>query len=160
MDQRLLAATCRIIVGPTGRRLPAYRNILEAYTKGLFRDYYRVNRTRSIKNYYKYTKEAVPYPHFLLRHYGGPKDYRRNLSDMLELVDDCPSIRLLCMIQAELYRWVSAYLPSSEAEEVCQNYVNQNPTRREIAVFLADILHFAIVRNPVENRSTAMKSDV
>lgn len=147
MDQRMLAALCRIIVGPTGRRLPAYSSVEAAFTQGLFKDYFSYNAVLCRQTYYKYLSASTPFPHFLIRHYGGSNDYRRNLSDMMELVDACPSLTLLNQIQDEVFQWTTAYLPKNEAAEVCKNYVGQNATRWEIAVFLADVVHHAITRS-------------
>lgn len=152
MDQLMLATVCRIIVGRHGRRMPAYGNVEASFTKGLFKDYYLYNSALSRKTYYKYLKETTQFPHFLIRHYGGENDYRRNLSDMMELVDCCPSISLLWKIQSEVFVWVTAYLPPEEAAEVTRKYINQNATRREIAEFLADVLHYAITKDNVANR--------
>lgn len=146
MDQQLLAAVCRIIVGPTGRRLPAYRSIEDAFTQGLFKDYFSYNSVLSRKTFYKYLNETTVFPHFLMRHYGGANDFHRNLSDMMDLVDACPSLVLLKQIQDEVFQWTSAYLPKNEVSKVCKNYVEQNATRLEIAIFLADTLHYAITR--------------
>lgn len=146
MDQHMLAAICRIVVGPTGKRLPAYSSVEAAFTQGLFKDYFSYNSVLSRKTYYKYLNSTNPFPHFLVRHYGGANDYRRTLADMMELVDNCPSIVLLRQIQDEVYQWTSAYLPVNETAEVNKNYVRQNATRREIAIFLADTLHYAITR--------------
>lgn len=146
MDQRMLMALCRIVVGPTGRRLPAYPDIQAAYTQGVFADYYCYNAHVGIKTFYKYASASTPFPHFLVRHYGGDHDYHRNLADMMGLVDACPSLTLLKQIQDEVFRWTTAYLPEDEAAAVCKNYVNQNATRRQIATFLADMMHYAITR--------------
>lgn len=158
----MLAALCRMIVGPTGRRLPAYPDIQAAYTKGLFADYYSYNPQVGIKTFYKYSNASTPFPHFLIRHYGGAKDYRRTLSDMMDLVDACPSLTLLKQIQDEVFQWTTAYLPKNEAAELCKNYIGQNATRREIAVFLADAVHYAIIRSKNTERrpSDSDKSDV
>lgn len=154
MDQIMLSAVCRIIVGRTGRRLPAYSGIREAYVNGLFADYFLYNPAVSTKTYYKYANATTPYPHFLARHYSGPNGYRRTLSDMMGICDTCTSIVLLRQIQDELYQWVSVYLPVDEASAVCQHYVASNADRREIAVFLADGMHHALSRNNGENRPT------
>ena len=115
MDQVMLSAVCRTIVGRTGRRLPAYTDICEAYTKGLFADYYLYNPMVSTKTYYKYANAAVPFPHFLNRHYSGASGYRRTLSDMMGICDAC---------------------------------------RREIAIFLGDVMHRAICQENVGYRPT------
>lgn len=154
MDQIMLAAACRIIVGRTGRRLPAYSGIREAYTKGLFADYYLYNPVVSTKTMYKYAGSSTPFPHFLARHYSGPNGYRRTLSDMMGICDTCTSIVLLRQIQNELYQWVSAYLPADEASAVCQHYTASDAGRREISVFFADVMHHALCRNNGENRPT------
>ena len=154
MDQIILSAACRIIVGKTGRRLPAYANIREAYVNGPFADYFLYNPPVSVKSLYKYANATTPYPHFLARHYGGSKGYRRTLSDMMGICDACPSIILLRQIQDELYRWVSAYLPVEEACAVCQHYIASDAGRREIAVFFADVVHSAINRENDGNRPT------
>lgn len=146
----MLAATCRLVVGHNGRRL-GHPNIKTAYLC-LFADYYRYNAAPCIKTYYKYANTSTPYPHFLTRHYGGANDYRRTLNDMMNLVDTCVSLTLLRQIQDELYRWIVSYLPAEESETVCQNYVAQNPCRRDIAVFFADAMHLAISRDIVANR--------
>lgn len=153
MDQIMLSAVCRTIVGPTGRRLPAYSGIREAYTH-LFADYYCFNSIVCTKSFYKYANASTPYPRFLFRHYGGSKGYRRTLSDMMGICDGCTSLTLLGQIQAELYQWVCAYLPAEEARAVCQHYVATNAGRREIAVFWADVMHSAINRENDGNRPT------
>ena len=150
MDQIMLAATCRIIVGCNGRRLPAYPDIRAAYTEGLFADYYRYNPYVSTKTCYKYANASTPYPHFLERHYGDPGGYRRNLSDMMGIVDACSSITLLRQIQSELHQWVSAHLTAEEADAVNCNYVAQDANRREVAIYLADVVHYALCRKMLE----------
>lgn len=154
MDQIMLAAVCRIIVGRTGRRLPAYPSIRKAYINGLFRDYYLYNPPVSTKSLYKYANRSVAYPHFLYRHYNGSKGYRRTLSDMMGICDACTSITLLRQIQYELHQWMSGYLPAEEAGTVCQHYVASDTSRHEIAVFWADVMHHAICRNNDGNRPT------
>lgn len=157
LDQRFLAALCRIIVGPTGRRLPAYGNVVVAFTEGLFKDYYTYNPVLSPKSYYKYLNTTAPFPRFLGKHYAAKSsDYRRTLSDMLELVDNCYSITLLWNIQDEVFRWATAYLPKDETAGVCKNYVSRNATRREVAVYLADVMNYALCRKNVGNRPTDM----
>lgn len=156
MDQRMLRALCRIIVGPTGRRLPAYPDIQAAY-QGLFADYYRYNPYVSIKTCYKYANASTPYPHFLCRHYDGPKGYSRTLSDVMGVADDCTSITLLRQIQDEVFQWAMAYLPDDESADACKHYVIQNATRRDIAVYLADMLHLAITRDSVENNPSEIE---
>lgn len=154
MDQIMVAAVCRILVGRTGKRLPAYANIREAYVNGLYADYYLYNKPVSVKSFYKYSNTSAPYPHFLSRHYGGSKGYRRTLSDMMGICDACPSITLLRQIQEELYQWVSAYLPAEEACMVCQHYIASGAGRREISVFFADVMHHALCRENDGNRPT------
>lgn len=154
MDQIMLNAVCHIIVGRTGRKLPVYSNIRNAYTKGLFADYYLYNPVVGTKTYYKYANTSAPYPHFLLRHYSGPKGYRRTLSDMMGICDACTSIVMLRQIQSELYHLVSTYLPEDELYTVCQHYVASDASRHEIAVFWADVMHHALCRENVGNRPT------
>lgn len=160
MDQIMLAAVCRHIVGRTGRRLPAYSGIQEAYTKGLFADYYLYNPTVCAKTCYKYADSATPFPHFLERHYSGSKGYRRTLSDMMGICDACTSIALLHQIQEELHQLVSTFLPPEEASAVCQHYVPSSASRREIAVFFADVMHHAICPDIVANRPTGLSGQV
>lgn len=160
MDQILLSATCRIIVGRTGRRLPVYSGIRAAYTTGLFADYYRLNPILSTKTYYKYTNATTPYPHFLPKHYSGPKGYHRTLSDMIGICDACTSISLLRQIQDELYQWVSSYLPAEEAGTVCQNYVAPDAGRHEIAVFWADVMHHALCKDYDGKRPTDVNNQL
>lgn len=156
MDQRMIRAVCCFLVGPTGRRLPAYGNVKDAFAKGLFRDYFSYNSILSSKTFYKYLGATTPFPHFLLRHYGGANDYRRTAADMQELVDACPSLDLMRLIQGEVYQWAICYLPKDEAEVACKNYVSQDATRGQIASFFADVLHYSIIRDPVANRPSEM----
>lgn len=157
MDQKMIRAVCCILVGPTGRRLPAYCNVKDAFTQGLFSDYFTYNSILTSKTFYKYLRATTPFPHFLWRHYGGANDYRRTLNDMMNLVDTCVSLTLLRQIQDELYQWIVSYLPAEESETVCQNYVAQNPSRSDIAVFFSDALHFAMTRDIVANRPSETK---
>ena len=83
MNQIMLAAVNRIIVGPAGRRIPAYGSIHAAYTLGLYANYYRYNPTVSVQTIYKYANHTTRYPHFWAHHYAGSDGYRRNLSDMM-----------------------------------------------------------------------------
>lgn len=156
MDQVMLAATCRTIVGCNGRRIPAYPDLRTAYTQGLFADYYRYNPYVTTKTYYKYANTSTHYPHFMEKHYSGSGGYRRNLSDMMGIADTCTSVTLLRQIQSELHQWVSAYLPQGEADVVNRNYAAQDAGRREIAVYLADVMHCAICCENVGNRPTEM----
>lgn len=144
MNQVMLAAICRIIVGPRGRRIPAYGDIHTAYTKGLFADYYRYNPLVSVQTVYKYTNQTTPYPHFLAQHYAGDSGYRRNLGDMMGIADACASITQLCQIQGEVHAWVIGHLPPETADSLGCNYVNQDATRRQVAVYLAEIMHYAL----------------
>ena len=154
MDQIMVSAVCRIIVGRTGRRLPAYLGIRDAYAHGLFADYYLYNPVVSTKTYYKYAAATTPHPHFLFRHYGGSKGYRRTLSDMMGICDSCTSIVMLRQIQDELHQWVSVNLPADEARTVCQHYVESDADRLKIATFMADVMHHALCRNNGGNRPT------
>ena len=151
----MLSAVCRILVGHNGRRLPAYPDIQAAYTLGLFSDYFKYNPFISRKTAYKYANATMPYPHFLVRHYVSPGGYRRTLSDMMNLVDACPSIFLLRQVQKELRQWVEGHLPAEEAAAVCQNHIAEIASRREIAVFFADTMHYALTRHHVGNRPAA-----
>lgn len=148
MHQIMLAAVCRIIVGPTGRRIAAYGNIHTAYTQGLFADYYKYNPPVTNKTCYKYANRTTPYPHFLARHYSGASGYRRSLRDMMGVVDACPSINLIRQTQSEVHNWVTAHLPPNAAQTLSQNYVNQSAARREVAAYLADVMHYAINAEP------------
>lgn len=154
MNQLMIAAVCRIIVGPTGRRMPAYRDIQAAYTQGLFADYFSLNPMVSVKTCYKYANRTAPFPHFLEQHYGGSKGYRRTLGDMMGVVDSCPSITLLWQIQSEVYRWVETHLQGEVAFHINENYVNTNASRSQIARYLAVAVHFAVTENFVECRPT------
>lgn len=144
MNQTMLAAVSHIIVGPTGRRIPAYGSIQAAYTLGLYADYYRYNPTVSVQTLYKYAGHTTRYPHFWTRHYAGTDGYRRNPSDMMGIADACASITLLRQIQVEVHQWVTDHLPPETSLGLHKNYVNQNPSRNEIAVYLADVMHYAL----------------
>ena len=150
MDQTMLVNINRIIIGPTGRRLPAYADIKEAYVKGVYADYYQYNPTLCIKSYYKQSKGAAPYPHFLGNHYSGSSGYRRTLSDMSGICNACCSISLLHQIQEELYQWVTAYLPPDEASALCRHYVKSDADRDQIAGFFATVMHHAHGRKSKE----------
>lgn len=144
MNQTMLAAVSRIIVGPTGRRIPAYGSIQAAYTLGLYADYYRYNPTVSVQTIYKYANHTTRCPHFWARHYAGTDGYRRNLSDMMGIADACASITLLRQIQDEVHKWVIDHLPPETAFGLNENYVNQDANRHNIAVYLADVMHYAL----------------
>jgi len=139
----MLAAICRIIVGRNGRRLDPL-DIKAAYTQSLFADYYRLNPWVCRQTYYKYMNGSTPYPHFLGRHYAGANGYRRNLSDMMGIVDSCTSIVLLRQIQDEVHQWVVTHLSANEVSAINSNYVFGAANRREIAVYLADVMHYAL----------------
>ena len=144
MNQIMLAAVCRIIVGPRGRRIPSYGDLFTAYTKGLFADYFRFNPLVTVQTVYKFANRTTPYPHFLGHHYAGDSGLRRNLSDMMGIADACASITLLRQIQAEVHAWVPGHLPPETANSLGYNYVNHNATRHDIAVYLADMMHYAL----------------
>lgn len=147
MNQRHLAALSRIIVGPTGRRIAAYPNIHAAYSQGLFADYYRCSKPACTKTYYKYANRTVPYPHQLARHYAGANGHHRVLADMMGIADSA-SITLLRRIQDEVHMWVITHLPPDVIPFLNENYVNHQATRREVAVYLADVMHYAINADP------------
>lgn len=150
----MLSVVIRIIIGRNGRRIAAFPDIETASIKGVFADYYSNNPHVTAKTIYKYRRGTQPYPHFLARHYGAPNGYRRTLSDMMGLVDACPSILLLRQIQEEVHQWVIEYLPSDEAISVCCNYISQNATRGDVAIYLADMMHYAITHNSPALRSS------
>ena len=54
--------------------------------------------------------------------------------------------QVIHQIQDEVYEWVTGYLPPAEAAYVCRHYIATDATRREIAVYLADSWHYALVR--------------
>ena len=149
----MLHAVSCMIIGPNGRRIPAYPDIQTAYIDGLLADYYTYNPHVSAKTYYKYAGGTAPYPHFIDRHYGGAKGYHRTLLDMVRLAEASPSIILLRQIQDEVYQWVIGYLPSDAAASVCRHYISQNATRRDIAVYLADVMHYAITQHSCASRN-------
>ncbi|MEE0109406.1 MAG: hypothetical protein UEP57_00735 [Oscillospiraceae bacterium] len=143
MNQTVLAAVCRTIVGPTGRRLSAYPGIFYAYTQGLFADYYRTYGTVSDKTLYRYANRDFRFPHFIAQHYRGERGYRRTLGDMMGIADST-GILMLRSIQDDLHKCVAENLPAEDAQVLSRNYVNQNATRNQIAVYLADVMHYAI----------------
>ena len=59
-------------------------------------------------------------------------------------------------IQSELHQWVSAHLAAEEADAVNCNYIAQDASRREITIYLADVVHYALCRKNVGNRPTDM----
>ena len=140
INQPMLAAICRILIGPTGRRIAAYFDVTIAVREGLFADYYRLNHAVCRQSYYKYLKTTVPYPHFLAQHYGPPNGRRRTLSDMMGLVDACTSIKQAHQIQEEVYRWIATHLTAEEAALLSRNYVPLNASRREVAEYLTDVM--------------------
>lgn len=144
----MLAAVCRHILGPKGHRNAAFGDISTAYTRIIFADYFRYNPHISAKTLYKYTNCTSRYPHFLDNHYGGPRGYRRTLDDMMGVVDQCPSITQLWKIQDGIHHWVSTQLPLETAQNLSSHYVMQNTNRQDIAVYLADIMHYAISDPP------------
>lgn len=144
MNQHMLAAICRAIIGPTGRRIAAYPDIQTAYTQGLYADYYRLNPIVCEKTCRKYCCGTTPYPHFLHRHYGDAGGYRRTLADMMDVVDTCPSITQLRSIQDDVHAWVSTHLSAADAQALDAHYAAQDTTRRQIAEYLADVMQYAI----------------
>lgn len=144
INQPLLAAICRILIGPTGKRIAAYPDVTAAFTDVLFADYYRLNPVVCRQTYYKYLKNTVPYPHFLSKHYGPPNGRRRTLSDMMGLVDACTSIGQVRQIQSEVHQWIVSHLSAEEAAILHRNYVTENASRREVAEYLADIMQHAL----------------
>lgn len=148
MNQIMLAAVCRVIVGPTGQRIPAYGGIHAAYTRGLFADYFKYNPPVTDKTMYKYANCTTRFPHYFPRHYAGDSGYRRNLSDMMGIADACASITLLRQIQSDVHKWVTNHLPADVSQTLQQNYANHDVTRRAVAVYLADVMHYAICSDP------------
>ena len=144
MDQLMVNAITRIVLGPTGHRLPIYPDIQSAYIDGLLADYYACHAPVGVKTCYKYITGAVPPPHFWGAHYRRPDGYHRIQSNMTRLVNASPSLIQLRQIQSEVYDWVSGYLPAVKAASVCRHYVAQDATREDIAVYLADIWHYAL----------------
>ena len=143
MHQPMLYALSRIILGRNGRRISALGDIRTAYTQ-LFADYYRTNPQLSIQTYYKYSKQAKPYPQSLCVHYAGDRGYHRTLGDLLCLVDNAPCITVLYQIYSEVHQWLATHLPPDTAQLLNRSYVNDKPTRRQIALYLTDVLHFAL----------------
>lgn len=144
MNQYMLAAICRIIIGPTGHRLSAYPNIQSAYMDGLFADFYRCHPRIGEEAFRKYCRGARPYPRPLIRHYSGPAGYRRTLGDTMGICDACPCISLLRDIQADVHRWVREHLSEEITQDLNACYVPYRPSRRQIAEYLASILHYGI----------------
>ena len=143
INQSMLGAIARILIGPTGRRIAAYPDVTTAFAEGLFADYYSLNPVLCRQSYYKYLK-TTPYPHFLSQHYGPPNGRRRTLSDMMGLVDACTSIGQVRQIQSEVHRWIVSHLSAEEAAILHRNYVTENASRREIAEYLTDVIQYAL----------------
>jgi len=73
------------------------------------------------------------------------------------IVDPCPSLTLLHQIQEELHQWVCANLPPDESKGLNSQYMAQHATRHEVAIFLADVMHYAVIRKEnVINRPSEM----
>lgn len=143
MHQPMLYALSRIILGRNGRRISALGDIRTAYTQ-LFADYYQANPNLSIQTYYKYAKQAKPFPQSLGAHYAGDRGYRRTLGDMLCLVDNAPCITVLYQINSDVHQWVTTHLSPDTAQLLGRYYVTTKPSRRQIALYLSDVLHFAL----------------
>ena len=143
MHQPMLYALSRIILGRNGRRISALGDIRTAYTL-LFADYYRANPHLSIQTYYKYAKREKPYPQSLGVHYAGDKGYHRTLGDLLCLVDNAPCITVLYQINIDIHLWITTHLPPDTALTLDRYYVNNIANRRQIALYLTDVLHFAL----------------
>ena len=143
MHQPMLYALSRIILGRNGRRISALGDIRTAYTQ-LFADYYRANPHLSIQTYYKYAKQVKPFPQSLGAHYAGERGYRRTLGDLLCLVDNAPCITVLYQINIDIHLWITTHLPPDTALTLDRYYVNNIANRRQIALYLTDVLHFAL----------------
>lgn len=143
MNQPMLFSLSRIILGRNGRRISALGNIRTAYTQ-LFADYYRANPHLSIQTYYKYAKQVKPFPQSLGAHYAGERGYRRTLGDLLCLVDNAPCITVLYQINIDIHLWITTHLPPDTALTLDRYYVNNKANRRQIALYLTDVLHFAL----------------
>lgn len=150
MNQYILTAVCRIIIGSAGHRLTVYPNIQSTYTDGLFADFFRCNPHISAETCRKYCRGTKPYPRPLIRHYRGSDGFRRTLGDMMGICDACPSITLLHTIQEEIHRWVCEHLPETDHRALDAHYIPHNPNRRQIAEYLASVLHYSICHE-VEN---------
>ena len=59
-------------------------------------------------------------------------------------IADSTGILMLRSIQDDLHKCVAENLPAEDAQVLSRNYVNQNATRNQIAVYLADVMHYAI----------------
>ena len=144
MHQSMLFALSRIILGRNGRRISALGDIRTAYTQ-LFADYYRTRpRELSVQTFYKYATRVKPYPKTFSAHYAGDKGYHRTLGDLLCLVDNAPCITVLHQINIDVHQWVTTHLPPDIAQPLSRSYVNTKPSRRQIALYLTDVLHFAL----------------
>jgi len=144
ISQSMLAAIVRILIGPTGRRIAAYPDVTTAFAEGVFADYYRLTPILCRQSFYKYLKMTTPYPHFMSQHYGPPNGRRRTLSDMMGLVDACPSRIQIYQIQSEVHQWIVFHLSAEEAIVLNQNYVAQDASRREVAEYLTDVMQYAL----------------
>jgi len=63
---------------------------------------------------------------------------------MMGIVDACTSIMQVRQIQYEVHQWGITNLSAEEAAALNQNYVAQNASRREVAVYLTDVLQHAL----------------
>lgn len=158
MHQSMLFSLSRIILGRNGRRISALGDIRTAYTQ-LFADYYRTTPHLSIQTYYKYANQVMPYPQSLGVHYAGDKGYHRTLGDLLCLVDNAPCITVLYQINIDVHQWVTTHLPPDTAQPLSRSYVNTKPSRRQIALYLTDVLHFALCEEIYKPEAQASATD-
>lgn len=148
------------IIGRTGRWLPEYGGLLDAYTQGLQASYYMPEYVRvhipkageelchhmeeviSEKTIREYCRGTRRIPHWIIQCYAGEAGYHRVLDDMLGLTHTCTSLHRLRVIQATVHTYLTTALPPDVAVQVERHYTPTGATRDQIALYLADTLYY------------------
>ena len=138
----------QILIGPSGKYWPEYGTLDTLWCRGIHADYYRTRKYASPESCLRYCNGNAQYPRRLRNHYLQPKGLQMLRSNMLTVVNASTSLRRVQKIQEEIHNWICKLgLSTPEHLQIESNYVAKTTDRHQIAIYLADIMYYVIVRS-------------
>lgn len=128
------------VIGNNGRRTPEYGGISNTWTCGMMPSYYGGVR-KSSKTVFHYLDRSWTLPRELTDTYTSPGYYPYILTDMEKLCQTVTSLHRLRRIQEEIHQKVITSVPGEQIGNLEAHYVSNEPSRRQIASYLADVIH-------------------
>lgn len=155
MREKLFSEFAKILLGANGHRWPELGGTLVEPWKMIHTDYVKkdydqkdqVEKVKEISEscVKKYCRGKTQYPRLVRKFYLEDNGEKRLQGNFEIFINSSTSLRKIRSIQDEVYTWLQeAELPEQEKEQVERFYISHNAVPKEIAVFLAAVMHCVI----------------